>query len=48
MNKLLYKKPPGIVSVGGASIMCEQCASKLLKAWKKKGGRREKYKAANV
>ena len=38
--KLLIKKPPGIVSVGGASIMCEKYASKPLKACKRKGGRR--------
>ena len=38
--KLLIKKPPGIVSAGGASITCEKYASEPLKAWKKKGGRR--------
>ena len=38
--KLLIKKPPGIMTVGSASIMCEQCASEPLKACKKK--RREK------
>ena len=38
--KLLIKKPPGIMSAGGAPLMCEQRASKPLKAWEKKGGRR--------
>ena len=46
--KLLIKKPPGIMSVGGAPIMCEQRASKPLKAWEKREGGGEKYQAANL
>ena len=40
--KLLIKKPPGIVSTGGASIMCKQRANKPLKAWEKEGRKEEK------
>ena len=27
INKLLLKKPPGIMSAGNASSVCEQCAN---------------------
>ena len=40
--KLLIKKPPGIMSAGGASSMCEQRAGKPLRAWEKKGREKER------
>ena len=42
INKLLLKKPPGIMSAGGASSMCEQSAGKPLRAWEKKGREKER------
>ena len=48
INKLLLKKPPGIMSVDSASIVCEQGANKPLKAVREKEGEGEKYKTANV
>ena len=47
-NKLLLKKPPGIMSTDSASIVCEQGANEPLKAVREKEGEGEKYKAANV
>ena len=35
----MVKKPPGIMSAGSASGMCEQCTGKPLRAWEKKKGR---------
>ena len=40
--KLLIKKPPGIMSAGGASSMCEQRVGKPLRAWEKKGREKER------
>ena len=48
INKLLLKKPPGIMSANGASSVCEQCANKLSKAINKKEGEGEKQKIANM
>ena len=48
INKLLLKKPPGIMSVDSASIVCEQCANEPLKDVREKEGEGEKYKTANV
>ena len=42
INKLLLKKPPGMMSADGASSMCEQCAGKPLRAWEKKGREKER------
>ena len=39
VNKLVIKKPPGIMSADSASIVCEQCANEPLKAVRE---RREK------
>ena len=36
VNKLLIKKPPGIMSAGSESIVCEQCANEPLKAVREK------------
>ena len=38
INKLLLKKPPGIMSAGSVSIVCEQCANEPLKAVREKEG----------
>ena len=47
LYKLLIKKPPGMMSAGGASSMCGRCASKPLRAWEKKKGKgRKKEKNA--
>ena len=46
--KLLVKKPPGIMSAGGTSSVCEQCANKLSKAVIRKGEEGEKQKTANM
>ena len=40
INKLLLKKPPGIVSADSALIVCERGANEALKGCKRKGGRR--------
>ncbi len=40
--KLLIKKPPGMMSAGGASSMCEECTGKPLRAWEKKGRDKER------
>ena len=32
INKLLLKKPPGIMSADSTSSVCEQCANKISKA----------------
>ena len=37
INKLLLKKPPGIMSADSASSVCEQCANKLSTAVIEKG-----------
>ena len=42
INKLLLKKPPGIMSAGGESSMCELRASKPLRAWERKGREKER------
>ena len=42
LYKLPIKKPPGMMSVGGASSMCEQCTGKPLRAWEKKGRAKER------
>ena len=49
INKLLLKKPPGIMSAGGASIMCEQSrrqAPKGLGERREEGG--EKCKIESI
>ena len=48
INKLLLKKPPGIMSADSASILCKQGANEPLKAVREKEGEGEKYKTANV
>ena len=48
INKLLLKKPPGIMSVDSTSIVCEQGANEPLEAVREREGEGEKYKAANV
>ena len=48
INKLLLKKPPGIMSADSASIVCEQGANEPLKAVREKEGEGEKYKTTNV
>ena len=40
MNKLLLKKPPGIMSARSTSSVCEQCANQPIKGIEKKVGRR--------
>ena len=40
INKLLVKKPPGIMSADSTSIARERCASRPFKAFTKKRGRR--------
>ena len=40
INKLLLKKPPGIMSADSASSVCKQCANKLSTAVIEKRGRR--------
>ena len=47
INKLLLKKPPGIMSVGSASSVCEQSANQPIKGIEKKweeGGGQETVK----
>ena len=48
INKLLLKKPPGIMIMDSASSVCEQCANKLSKAVMGKEGEGEKQKTANM
>ena len=48
INKLLLKKPPGMMSADSASIVCEQGANEPLKAVREKEGEVEKYKTSNV
>ena len=48
INKLLLKKPPGIMSADSASSVCEQCANKLSKAVVGKEGEGEKQETANM
>ena len=40
--KLLVKKPPGIMSADSTSSVCEQCASRPLRACMKKGVREKR------
>ena len=40
MNKLLVKKPPGIMSVSSTSSVCEQSANQPIKGIENKVGRR--------
>ena len=47
-NKLLLKKPPGIMSADSPSIVCEQGANEPSKAVREKEGEGEKYKTTNV
>ena len=42
INKLLLKKPPGIMSADSASSMCEKSANEPLEAAKKKEEEGEK------
>ena len=48
INKLLLKKPPGIMSADSASSLCEQCANKPSKAVREMEGEGEKYKTATI
>ena len=48
INKLLLKKPPGIMSADSASMVWEQGANKLTKAVIEKEGEGEKQKTANM
>ena len=48
INKLLLKKPPGIMSASSTSSVCEQCADQPSKALRKKEEEREKQKIAKV
>ena len=48
INKLLLKKPPRIMSVNSATIVCEQGANEPLKAVIEREGEEEKYKTVNV
>ena len=48
INKLLLKKPPGIMSADSASSVCEQSANEPSKAVRGKEGEGEKYKTATV
>ena len=45
INKLLLKKPPGIMSARSTSSVCEQCAIQPIKGIekerKRKGGKKE-------
>ena len=40
INKLLLKKPPGIMSASSTSSVCEQCVDQPIKGIEKKVGRR--------
>ena len=48
INKLLLKKPPGIMSADSVSSVCEQCADKLSKDVIEKEGEGEKQKTTNM
>ena len=48
INKLLLKKPPGIMSADSASSVCERCTNKLSKAAIEKEGEGEKQKTTNM
>ena len=48
INKLLLKKPPGIMSADSASIVCEQGVNEPLKAVREREGRRKKCKTDSV
>ena len=41
INKLMLKKPPGIMSASSASSVCEQCAGQPTKALRKEGRKEE-------
>ena len=42
INKLLLKKPPGMMNADGASLVCKQDTNGPLKAVREKKGRRRK------
>ena len=42
INKLLLKKPPGIMSASSTSSVCDQCTCEALKAMRKGEGEGEK------
>ena len=44
INKLLLKKPPGIMSVSSTSSVCEQCADQPSKAFTERGRKRRETK----
>ena len=48
INKLLLKRPPGIMSADSASSVCEQYADEPLKAVREKEGEGEKQKTTNM
>ena len=48
INKLLLKKPPGIMSTDSASSVCEQSANEPSKAVREKEGEGEKYETTIV
>ena len=48
INKLLLKKPPGIMSADSASGVCERGANKPSKAVREKEGEGDKYMTANM
>ena len=48
INKLLLKKPLGIMSAGSTASVCEQCTNKLSKAVIEKEGEGEKCKTDSI
>ena len=48
INKLLLKKPPGIMSADSALSVCERCVNKLSKAAIEKEGEGEKHNTTNM
>ena len=44
ISKLLLKKPPGIMSAGSTSSVCEQCANRPSRAFSKKVGEKRETK----
>ena len=48
INKLMLKKPPGIMSANSASSVCEQRANEPSKAVREKEGEGEKQKTPNM
>lgn len=48
MNKLLLKKPPGIMSARSTSSVCEQCANQPIKGIKKSGKKEGTRDSENV